>query len=122
MHEAQRIEVSGSGAARPWLVTRLSTSVDWPSRLKSVQSIAARASLRRFIWCGTQRAKLSHTSIPVLLSSRSTCLTACLVTKPRAWARAWPMIATASDAAAITPSVAPARASIRLECRLGQYN
>ena len=43
-------------------------------------------------------------------------------TRPRAWARDWPMIATASDAAAITSSVAPARASIRLACRSGPYN
>jgi len=33
-----------------------------------------------------QRAKLSHTSIPVLLSNRSTCLIACLVTRQLACA------------------------------------
>ncbi len=63
--------------------------------------------------------KLSHTSMPLLLSSRSTCLTACLVTRPRACANAWPIIATASDAAAITPRAAPAKASIRLACKSG---
>ena len=82
---------------------------------KSVQSIATRTSWRTPIWCGTQRAKLSHTSMPWLLSSRSTCLIACLVTKPRACA--WPIIATASDAACITPSVAPASEAIRFACR-----
>ena len=41
-----------SGAARPWPVTRLSTSVDWPSWSKSVQSIATRISGRAapLIW------------------------------------------------------------------------
>src|SRR3954471_7850916 len=60
---------------------------------------------------GTQVAKMSHASIPGLLSSRSTCLTACLVR--RAWAKDLPIIATASDAPVITPSVAFARESTR---------
>src|SRR3954452_14309011 len=60
---------------------------------------------------GTQVAKMSHASIPGLLSSRSTCLTACLVR--RAWAKDLPIIATASDAPVITPSAALARESTR---------
>src|SRR3954451_4068536 len=72
-------------------------------------------------WCGTQWAKLLHTSMPSLLSRRSTCLTACLVTRPRACASAWPISATASDAAVITPSVAPANDPIRLLCRSRPY-
>ena len=35
-------------------------------------------------------AKLSQTSMPLLFSIRSTCLIACLVTKPFAWACALP--------------------------------
>ena len=60
--------------------------------------------------------------MPLLLSSRSTCLTACLVTRPRACASAWPIVATASDAAVIAPSVAPARDAIRLPCKSDPYN
>ena len=59
-------------------------------------------------------AKMSHASIPGLLSSRSTCLTACLGRRPRAWAKDLPMSATPSDAPVITPSVAFARESTRL--------
>ena len=36
--------------------------------------------------------------------------------RPRAWAKAWPIIATASEALVITPRVAPASGSIRLAC------
>src|SRR5271169_197974 len=60
--------------------------------------------------------------MPLLLSNRSTCLTACLVTKPLACARAWPIIATASDADCITPGVAPVNDPIRLACRSAPYN
>src|SRR5919112_3569369 len=62
---------------------------------------------------GTQLAKTSQASIPGLLSSRSTCLTACLVKRPRAWAKDLPIIATASDAPVITQSAALARESTR---------
>src|SRR5215207_451009 len=62
---------------------------------------------------GTHVAKMSHASIPGLLSSRSTCLTACLVKRPRAWAKDLPIIATASDTPVITPSAALARESTR---------
>src|ERR671921_1339648 len=62
---------------------------------------------------GTHVAKMSHASIPGLLSSRSTCLTACLVKRPRAWAKDRPIIATASEAPVITPSAALARESTR---------
>src|SRR5689334_12638012 len=44
-------------------------------------------------------------------------LIVCLVIRPRACASAWPIIATASDAACITPSVAPASEAIRFACR-----
>ena len=37
-------------------------------------------------------------------------------------ASAWPIIATASEAPVIMPSVAPARASIRSVCRSGPYS
>jgi hypothetical protein len=78
--------------------------------------MATTMSLRAPIMCGTQRAKLSQTSMPWLLNSRSTCLIACFVTKPRACASAWPITATASEAPLITPSVAPASESTRLAC------
>ena len=71
--------------------------------------------------CGTQRAKLSQTSMPLLLSRRSTCLIACLVTRPRACASAWPIIATASEAPVMTPSVAAASESTRLAWRSRPY-
>ena len=50
-------------------------------------------------------------------NSRSTCLTACLVSRPRASARPWPIRPTASDADWIAPSVAPAKDFTRLACR-----
>src|SRR3954451_4012037 len=56
----------------------------------------------------------TQTSMLWLLSSRSTCLIACLVTSPRACASACPITATASDALVITPNVAPANASTLL--------
>src|SRR3984957_15344227 len=71
--------------------------------------------------CGTQREKLPQTSMPPLLSKRSTCLIACLVTSPRACARAWPIIATATDAPVMTPSVAAASESTRLAWRSWAY-
>ena len=40
--------------------------------------MATTMSLRKPTRCGTQRAKLFQTSMPLLLSGRSTCLTACL--------------------------------------------
>jgi hypothetical protein len=49
-----------------------------------------------------------------LLSSLSTCLTACLLSNPRACANAWPIIETASDAPVMTPSVPLASDAIRL--------
>ncbi len=42
--------------------------------------------------------------------------------KKSPWARAWPIIDTASDARAMTPSVAPVSASTRLACRSGPYS
>src|ERR1039457_1089778 len=56
-------------------------------------------------------------SIPSLDSSRSTCLMACFVTRPRASARPCPIVLTARDAVLMTPSVALARDSTRLACR-----
>src|SRR5256885_6646186 len=96
---------------RPCPVTRLRASVACPSRSKSVQSMATMIALRAPIRWGAQWAKLSQTSMLWLLSSRSTCLIACLVTSPRACATACPITATASDALVITPNVAPANAS-----------
>jgi hypothetical protein len=69
--------------------------------------MATTMALRDPTRCGTQRAKLSQTSTPLLLSRRSTCLIACLVTRPRACAKAWPIMATASEAPVMTP---PSRA------------
>ena len=78
------------------------------------QAVARKTQTERThrCWCGC-----SHTSMSALLIKRSTCLTACLVTKPRACANAWPMVAIASDAPVITHNVAPTRSSIRLACR-----
>src|SRR3954470_11201152 len=63
---------------------------------------------------GTQVAKMSQASSLRLLSSRSTCLTACLGRRPRAWAKDLPMSATPSEAPVMTPSVAFAKESTRL--------
>src|SRR3954452_10317767 len=52
---------------------------------------------------GTQLAKMSQASSLRLLSSRSTCLMACLGRRPRAWAKDLPMSATPSEAPVITP-------------------
>lgn len=76
--------------------------------------MATTISLRSPTASGTHRANNSHGDTPALLNSRSTCLTACLVSKPRACASAWPIIATASDAPVITPSVPLASDSMRL--------
>ena len=46
-----------------------------------------------------------HTTIPALLSRRSTCLIACLSARPRACASACPITETANDAPVRTPSV-----------------
>src|SRR5271166_5783936 len=59
--------------------------------------------------------------MPLLLNIRSTCLIACLVARPLACASACPIIATASEADCITPSVAPANESIRFACRSAPY-
>ena len=66
---------------------------------------------KQVVRCGTRRAKASHASMFRLLSNWSTCLIACLVTRPRPRASACPITATASDALVITPNVAPANAS-----------
>src|SRR5271166_4086013 len=55
--------------------------------------------------------------MPSLDSSRSTCLVACLVARPRAAARPSPMAETASEALCSTPIVALHRLSTRLACR-----
>src|ERR1700730_13650355 len=55
--------------------------------------------------------------IPSLDSSRSTCLIACLVTRPRARARPWPIVLTAREAVLMTPRVALVNDRIRLACR-----
>src|SRR5208337_1656015 len=55
--------------------------------------------------------------MPGLDSSRSTCLIACLLARPRAAASPCPMAATASEAPCITPRVASHRLSMRLACR-----
>src|SRR5208337_1084240 len=55
--------------------------------------------------------------MPSLDSSRSTCLVACLVARPRAAARPSPMAETARDALYRTPTVALHRLSTRLACR-----
>ena len=55
--------------------------------------------------------------MPWLDNSRSTCLTACSVSRPRASARPWPIRPTASDADWIAPSAAPAKDFTRLACR-----
>ena len=54
--------------------------------------------------------------MPRLDSRRSTCLIACLVQRPRASARPWPIMPTANEADWITPSVAPASDFTRLAC------
>src|SRR5208283_2517872 len=66
---------------------------------------------------GTHKAKISSTLMPGLDSSRSTCLIACLLARPRAAASPCPMAATASEAPCITPRVASHRLSMRLACR-----
>src|SRR5664279_4453003 len=55
--------------------------------------------------------------MPSLDSSRSTCLVACLVARPRAAARPCPIAETARDALCRTPRVALHRHSTRLACR-----
>ena len=91
--------------------------VAWPSASKSVQSIATVMLDRLPTTYGTQRTSKASTSMPGLDSSRSTCLMACLVRRPRASARPWPIMATASKADSIAPRVAPASESTRLACR-----
>src|SRR3954453_9949720 len=91
-----------------------SLSARCPSASKSVQSIATTTSRRAPTISGTQVAKTSQASSLRLLSSRSTCLMACLGRRPRAWAKDLPMSATPSDAPVITPRVAFARESTRL--------
>src|SRR6478609_9077319 len=66
---------------------------------------------------GTQWRSAASRSIPWLDSSRSTCLMACLVTRPRARARPCPIVLTAREAVLMTPSVALASDSTRLACR-----
>src|SRR5277367_5126089 len=55
-------------------------------------------------------------SMPSLDNNRSTCLMACLVTRPRARARPCPIVLTARDAVLMTPRVALARDTTRLAC------
>ena len=105
------------GVARPWRVSSDSMIVAWPSASKSVQSIATLMLDRLPTTYGTQWCSKLSMSIPWLASMRSTCLVACLVVRPRARAKPWPIIATASDADWITPNVAPANDSTRFACR-----
>src|SRR5450631_2549072 len=60
---------------------------------------------------------MSSILMPSLDSSRSTCLVACLVARPRAAARPCPIAETARDALCRTPRVALHRHSTRLACR-----
>ena len=62
---------------------------------------------------GVQYSKNVHTSTPRLLSSRSTCLTPCLVNVPMAWAKPRPTAWIARDALTSTPRVALASDSTR---------
>ncbi len=90
-----------------------------PSASNSVQSIAT-ISCRD---CRSRTGPNARQGINVdalLLNSRSTCLTACLVTKPRAWASAWPIVATANDAAASPPASPRPAKQARLACRSTQ--
>src|SRR5208283_3138627 len=105
------------GVARPWRVSSDSMIVAWPSASKSVQSIATLMLGRLLTTYGTQWCSKLSISIPWLDSKRSTCFIACLVVRPRARAKPWPIIPTASDADSITPSVAPANDATRLACR-----
>src|SRR6195952_422014 len=66
---------------------------------------------------GTQWRSAASRSIPWLDNSRSTCLIACLVRRPRARASPWPMVCTAREAVLRTPRVALAKDSTRLACR-----
>src|SRR5271157_921312 len=105
------------GVARPWRVSSDSMIVAWPSASKSVQSIATLMSDRLPTTYGTHWCSKLSMSIPWLDSKRSTCFIACLVVRPRARAKPWPIIATASDADSMTPNVAPASDATRLACR-----
>ncbi len=112
------ITVSHSnGVARPCNVTLFKARVVWPSASKSVQSITTIMSVDDPTTSGTHRAAISHGSMAWLLRSRSTCLIACRVRRPRAWAKDLPITATANDALTITPSVAWASDSTRLPWR-----
>jgi len=75
--------------------------------------MATTISLRPPTASGTHCANISQDETPALLSSLSTCLTACLVNNPRACANAWPIIDTASVAPVITPSGPLASDAIR---------
>ena len=63
-------------------------------------------------------ANRSHTTTSALLSRRSTCLIACLSSRPRACASACPMTETANDAPVRIPSVPLASERIRFACKL----
>lgn len=92
----------------------LRTRVVWSSSSKSVQSSATTISLRSAITNDTHRGASSSTSIPRLLSMRSTCLMACLALTPVAAAIPSPIAWMASVAPCSTPrrrSRATARAS-----------
>ena len=85
-----------------------------PSAAKLVQSSTTTTSVRAPTMYGVQYSKKVQTSTPRLLSSRSTCLTPCLVNVPMAWAKPRPTAWIASDALTSTPRVALASDSTRL--------
>ena len=80
--------------------------VAWLSASKSVQSMATTMEVRAPITKGTQRTRMSSTSMAGLESKRSTCLIACFGFKLRAAARPWPMAQIARRPLCNRPRVA----------------
>jgi hypothetical protein len=72
-------------------VTKYSASVDWSSLSKSVQSSATTMLVRPATTKGTHARNNCSSTTPPLLSSLSTCLTACLGSKPAAIANPTPI-------------------------------
>ncbi len=102
-----------NGVARPCEVMRLSTNVEWPSRSKSVQSIATQISGRAATRYGTHLEASAKTSMASLPTSLSTCFTACFFFEPLASERPAPMMLMPSDAVRMTPAAALLSDSMR---------